>query len=219
MKQLFALTFVAALALASCQSAPKADEAKTEDQKVAGEASGTPYKVDSTQVVGFVGTKPVGQHSGTFNISDGAIFVQNDSAVTGGSFTINLSSLTVTDKDTSGSSKLKGHLLSADFFAVDSFPTAKFEITSVVPYTADSTNSLVLEGATHTITGNLTLKGTTKSVSFPAILSFTPTSVSAKANFNINRADWGMSYGNDQSLGDKFIRPEVNIHFDITANK
>ena len=28
---------------------------------------------------------------------------------------------------------------------------------------------------------------------------------------------WGMSYGNDQSLKDNFIRPEVNIQLDIKA--
>ena len=39
--------------------------------------------------------------------------------------------------------------------------------------------------------------------------------LSAQANFNINRSDWGLSYGNDQSLGDKFISPTVNLNLDI----
>ena len=39
----------------------------------------------------------------------------------------------------------------------------------------------------------------------------------AEADFNINRTDWGITYGNDQSLGDKFIKPEVNIKLNIKS--
>ncbi|MCG7859338.1 YceI family protein, partial [Flavihumibacter sediminis] len=92
------------------------------------------------------------------------------------------------------------------------FPTASFVITGVEPITGDST-------ATHKISGNLTLKDSTKNVSFPAQVTVAETGVKAAANFNIDRTQWGMFYGNDQSLGDKFIRPEVNIKLNINANK
>ena len=63
------------------------------------------------------------------------------------------------------------------------------------------------------------MKGVTKSVTFPAIVKATPEALLAQANFNINRTDWGLVYGNDKSLGDKFIRPEVNIALNIAAKK
>jgi hypothetical protein len=44
-------------------------------------------------------------------------------------------------------------------------------------------------------------------------------SLIADADFNIDRTQWGIVYGNDKSLGDKFIRPEVNIKLHIEANK
>ncbi|MCH5600262.1 YceI family protein [Niabella ginsengisoli] len=104
-------------------------------------------------------------------------------------------------------------------FDAANHPTATFEVTAVEEYVADSTNKIILDGATNTIKGNLTLKGVTKNVSFPAAITVTPSIVTARANFNINRTDWGLIYNSDQSLGDKFIRPEVNISFTITASK
>ena len=115
--------------------------------------------------------------------------------------------------------KLKGHLLSPDFFDAEKFGTAKFEISSVEPYTAAAGAASVVEGANYTISGNLTLKDSTKNVSFPAAVTVSETEVTAKANFNIDRTQWGMSYGNDKSLKDKFISPEVNISLNIKAIK
>lgn len=220
MNKLFTIATAAFLALASCKGAPKADEATTKAEQQAAATEGVAYKIDTGQVVNFIGTKPVGQHSGTFNITEGELFVQNGVSVTGGNLTLDLKSLKITDADTAGVSKLAGHLASADFFEVDKHPNATFEITDVQPYSVDSTRpALVLDGATHTVSGNLTLKGVTKNVTFPAIINVSGNVASAKANFNINRTDWGLVYGNDESLGDKFIRPEVNVSFSISASK
>ncbi|MGC4235791.1 MAG: YceI family protein [Niabella sp.] len=219
MKRILSLSFAASVIFVSCNSAPKADEATTEEQQLVAAAEGVAYKVDTTQVAQFIGTKPVGEHHGTFNVAEGEIFVKNDAIVTGGKLVFNINSLKITDKDTSGSAKLTGHLLSPDFFDAANHPTATFEITAVEEYVADSTNKIILDGATNTVKGNLTLKGVTKNVSFPAAITVAPSTVTARANFNINRTDWGLVYGNDQSLGDKFIRPEVNISFSITASK
>jgi polyisoprenoid-binding protein YceI len=93
------------------------------------------------------------------------------------------------------------------------------EITSVAAYTANATDKTVVEGANALVSGNLTLKDSTKNVSFPANITVTETEITAKANFNIDRTQWNMSYGNDKSLKDKFISPEVNIKLDIKATK
>lgn len=219
MNKLFLLFLVGFIFLASCQSAPKADEAKTGDEQKVATAEGAAFKIDSTQLVSFIGTKPIGQHHGTFNISEGVIYVKNDAVVSGGHLSLNIKSLTITDKDTSGIAKLTGHLSSPDFFDAEKFPTASFEVTSIEPYIDSSKTEVVLDGATNVVNGNLTLKGVTKNVRFPAIIKVNNTAVSVQANFNINRTDWGLVYGNDKSLGDKFIRPEVNISFSISAHK
>jgi polyisoprenoid-binding protein YceI len=228
--KIYGLMFAGAFALAACESAPKSDEAKTgEAQKVDSTKTveAQTLKVDlANSTVTWVGTKPTGKHNGTFNLSEGTISVKGNEVV-GGKFTIDINTLKVLDipAEDEGNAKLTKHLKSADFFEVEKFPTATFEIVSVSPYKPDTTakteekdKEYTLENPTHTVTGNLTLKGVTKSISFPAIVKVKAGKVEAEAKFNINRKDWGMEYGTDEAkLKDKFIRPTVHIGFKINA--
>jgi polyisoprenoid-binding protein YceI len=218
MKQQFLVVSIALATLASCTNAPEADKAATSDKQEVGAADGATYAADlNLSSVSFIGTKPTGQHSGEFALTDGNLVVK-DGSVTGGKFTINIGSLKITDKDTAGANNLKGHLLSPDFFDAGKYGTASFEITGAEVYDSTKMKSL-LPGATHLISGNLKLKDSTKNVTFPAQVSVTGEGVTAIADFNIDRSNWGLSYGNDKSLGDKFIRPEVNIKLKLAANK
>ena len=216
------LLFLAAgiAALSSCTNAPKADKAEATDAKAAATATGATYKVDVAQsAVNFVGAAPTHQHNGTFMIKDGNIMADNNT-ITGGKLTIDVASMKIVDKDTSGSAKLTGHLSSPDFFDVAKNPTAMFEITGVkAGVDTAAFKDLVMKDATHTVTGNLTLKGTSKSITFPAKIAMAGNGITTDANFNIDRTQWGMSYGNDNSLGDKMIRPLVNIQLHIVASK
>lgn len=213
MKKLSIAMMVLAVAAVACTDAPNADQAATAEKQEAAAATGASFAIDTTtSVVEWLGTKPVGQHNGTFKLANGSISVENGN-ITAGNFTIDVNSLTSLDLTTeTGKEKLEGHLKSPDFFDAAKFPTAKFEITAVEPISNDSL-------ATHKISGNLTLKDSTKNVSFPARVTIAENAVKAEANFNIDRTQWGLHYGNDKSLGDKFIRPEVNIKFNISANK
>ncbi len=204
---------------AACNDAPKADEAQTaEAQQVQEAPVGTNYAVDNQKsTLSWIGTKPVGKHDGIFPISTGTLSVA-DNNITGGRFDIDMANLKVLDGG-KGNEKLQGHLKSGDFFDVTKYPNAKFEITSVAAGVATDPKDLVMKNATHTVTGNLTLKDSTKSVTFPAKVSMNGNSLIADADFNIDRTQWGIVYGNDKSLGDKFIRPEVNIKLHIEANK
>lgn len=216
------LSLLAATALfASCQSAPEADEAQVGEAQEVKAAGGETYPADLSQsTVQFTGTKPVGQHQGVFNLKEGNLVVDGQN-ITGGRFVADISTMKIVDKDTSGVSMLSGHLMSPDFFDAQKYPTATFEITNVTagaPAAKDG-EELMMKDATHTITGNLTLKDTTRSVSFPARVQMTDGQVVADANFNIDRTQWHMVYGNDKGLGDKFIRPEVNIVLHLVAKK
>ena len=196
---IYSLAFMSMLA--SCQNAPEGETAKTGDkQEASATATGTTYTVDNaTSTINFLGTKPVGTHNGQMHMKDGSFIVDNGN-ITGGSFTVDMSKMEIQDKDTAYSYKLVGHLLSADFFDAAKYPTSKFEIT-------------------HRISGNLTMKDSTKNVTFPAKISITDAGVTATADFNIDRTLWGLYYGNDKSLKDKFIYPEVNIKLNIQATK
>jgi polyisoprenoid-binding protein YceI len=221
MKRSFLLFAMGAVILASCQGDPKADEAKTTDSvAVVAPTTGNVYKADLTQSnVQWTGTKPTGQHTGVMMLKEGSINAEAGN-ITGGEFTIDMSTMKITDKDTSGAANLAGHLSSGDFFDVAKYPTAKFVISSVTAGIDSATSKdLVMKDATHTITGNLTLKDQTKSVSFPAKVNVADASITADANFNIDRTQWGLVYGNDKGLGNKFIRPTVNVVLHLVANK
>lgn len=207
------LSLTALAFFAACQNAPEGDTAQTADtQTVATDSNGTVYNVDlATSSVGFLGTKPVGTHAGEFKLTEGSLTVANGN-ITAGNFTIDVNSMTIKDADTNGAYKLVGHLLSPDFFDAAKFGTAKFAVTACEAVTGDT-------NATHKISGNLTLKDSTKNVSFPAKVTVSDAGVTATASFNIDRTQWGLFYGNDKSLGDKFIYPEVKISLNIATKK
>jgi polyisoprenoid-binding protein YceI len=220
MKRTLVLLSATALLFTACQDDPKADSAQTGEATTAAAATGATYKADLTQShVDWIGTKPTGQHQGAMMLKDGTINVEAGN-ITGGKFDIDMTSMKITDQDTNGASKLAGHMSSPDFFDVAKYPTATFEITGVKAGVDSAlAKDLVMKDATHTVSGNFTMKGVTKGITFPAKIAVTDASVNADANFNIDRTEWGLVYNADKGLGDKFIRPTVNIGLHLVANK
>lgn len=158
-------------------------------------------------------------HHGTVKISEGSLSF-DEGALVAGNFVIDLNTIVCEDLDeASGKLKLEGHLKSGDFFMVDKYPTAKFEITG-----AEAINKG--NGATHRISGNLTIKDVTNGISFPAVVTVDQNGVTATARFEINRNDWGVVWGGsltEQGIKDflqnnlikDFIVFEVNL---VAAN-
>jgi polyisoprenoid-binding protein YceI len=207
--------------LAACNNAPEADKATTGEKEAAASTEGVTYATDSTSTVTWTGTKPTGAHNGIFKIQAGSLAVK-DNNLTGGSFTIDINSLNVTDlKADEGKGDLEGHLKSPDFFDAAKFATAKFEITGVEAFKYDSLTmkDVVMKDATHTVKGNLTLKDSTKNVSFPAKVSIANDKVTAAADFNIDRTNWGLSYKGPNNPKDWVISKTVNLKLNISANK
>lgn len=207
-----------AFSLAACNDAPEGDKATVTEKQTAAEGGGQSFAVDTSEsYIRFTGHGVGKNHPGKFRLSSGTATVAND-RVTGGQFTVNINSMEMEQKDEGVQKKLRPHLLSGDFFDAEKFGTAKFEITQVTPYGAGSSkDTSVVEGANFNVSGNLTLKDVTKNVTFPARIDLDGNTLKAKANFDIDRTQWKMNYGNDKSLGDKFISETVNIELDIKA--
>ncbi|HVI43500.1 MAG TPA: YceI family protein [Chitinophaga sp.] len=220
-KIISALTVVICTTVA-CEQAPKADKAKVTEAQTVQVGTGNAYLADTaTSVVEWVGTKPTGKHHGTLKLAGGAIYVKDDTTITGGQLTINMHSLRNIDlaADTSMQHKLENELKGSLFFDVNQFPSATFEITSVKPFRPSVGEDVELKDATHTILGNLSIKGVTKNISFPAKITIDPHKVTAIASFNIDRTLWGINYRADKSLQDKLINSLVNISLHITATR
>lgn len=182
------------------------------------------YNVNAeTSIIEWEGYKPTGQHHGTIKLSSGELKVKDGNLV-GGEFVIDMNSIVDLDlEDPEYNAKLVGHLKSADFFEVETYPTAKFVITSV--QAVDTVLSKNEKGdfiPTHSITGNLTLKANTKSITFNAMLKLDGDRFEAKTNqFFIDRAEWNVRYGSRKffdDLKDNFINDEMGIAILLNAS-
>lgn len=196
------------ISLNSCKD--KANEAETseaEEVAVAQETAETYTAIPSETTITWSGYKPTGSHTGTIMVKDGELSVE-DGMIESGMFTIDMASL----KDSEGSEKLEGHLKSPDFFEVETYPTATFEITDM-----DKTSDKTM------ISGNLTLKGTTNNISFPVAISEEGDTITLTSDtFTIDRSKWNVKYGSKSffdDLGDKFINDDIELTIIMKAKK
>jgi len=208
MKNALALIGVSTFLLASCVGNPEGERAATTDAvETSTVADGITLALDTSasQVV-WHANKVSAEHFGEVNLTSGAINVSSEGKITGGSFIVDMTSIDVQDSEGASRDRLTGHLKNEDFFDVEKYPTANFEITSVSE--GATANDLV-------IAGNLTMHGVTKNITFNAkVTESTPASVVADADFNVAREDWGVNY---QGKADDLISKEFNLKIKIVA--
>lgn len=202
--------------ITACSGLPKVKQASLNTiETIAVKPIGHELSIDTTiTTIRFTGHGIGQNHSGIFKLSKGKIWLENQT-VTGGEFTINILSMQLEEKGALVQRKLKPHLLSADFFNATAYPIATFSINKAEILNAANTAG----GFNYVISGNLTLKEVTKNISFPAELQITDSTLTGVANFNIDRTSWHMNYGNDKSLGNRFISEMVNIQLYIQAKR
>lgn len=217
MKKIAILTAVAMFAV-SCNSEKAAEATTGEAQEVKEVAAATAVAIDAGAEVAWRGFKTyVGsEHVGTIGVQEGSFDVA-DGKVVGGNVVIDMNAIVNTDLEDPGKNGyLVGHLKSPDFFFVDSFPTAVFEIVEVKEVAAEGTNSVVV--------GNLTMRGVTNSIEFPASISVENGSVSFDApTFSIDRTKWGVKFHDSEdasiaeSLKEDLIDHNIELTISVTA--
>ncbi len=158
----------------------------------------------------WIGKKVTGQHEGNITMKEGKVEVK-DGMITGGMLIIDMNSITVTDIEDAGTNaKLKGHLMSDDFFGVKKHPTAMLKINKVEK----------IEGSNHHIHGELTLKGKTEKVEIPASILMENGKLVAVGEIEIDRTKFDIRYGSGQffeGLGDKMIDDNFIVKFKVGA--
>jgi polyisoprenoid-binding protein YceI len=152
--------------------------------------------------IGFIGAKVTGDHKGNFSKFSGNATVAGDE-VTGIEIVVDVASMT-TDAE-----QLTEHILSEDFFEVETYPEAKFTSLEI-------TEKPGADGATHEVAGNLELKGQAKKVTFPATLHVKDGSVHGKAAFSIDRKLGGITY---PGKPDDLIKNDVALELDLKFPK
>ena len=204
----------------------KADQATTgEAQEVNVLADAVKVLLDEGSLVEWRGFKTYtgSSHNGTLGLGK-SYFALNGDVVIGGAILIDLNKLDVTDLRDRKRESLIEHLRDADFFYVDSFPSALFEITAVNYMVANGTTTE--EGMNSIVSGNLTLRGVTNGIEFPAHISVENGSVSFDApTFSIDRTLWGVNFHNRddasiaESLKDNLIDHNIELTISVTAAK
>jgi polyisoprenoid-binding protein YceI len=171
------------------------------------------YNVDvkSSNIV-WKGYKVTGEHTGDVKLKNGSLQFA-DGKLSGGSFEVDMNTITCKDMQGEYGDKLVGHLKSEDFFGVDKYPTAKFTITRVIPQDTKGNYKIV---------GNLKIKESTKEVKFFANVSEQGNMVKATGTMKIDRSEYNIQYGSGSffdNLGDKTIYDEFDLAVELTAKK
>ena len=213
----FLLFALVAVIFAACGAGSQAEEAEVGEAQDAAALVGGAYSIDTeASIINWTGRKfGDDQHSGTMSLSEGAFAVDNG-VITGGSFTLDMTSIIVTDEmPDEYKTKLVAHLNSDDFFRTESFPTSTFEITGVEAIEGDST-------ATHSIAGNFTMLDATHNVTFKAnIVNDGGIITATSQGFTIDRTLWGvktMAFGLVEIAKDKAIKKELELKVTLVAN-
>lgn len=157
-------------------------------------------------IVTWKGYKPTGSHNGTIMLKSGLLQLDGENIV-GGKFTADMKSI----KDADGSARLENHLKSVDFFEVETFETAVFEITAV----ENKSKNKVF------ISGNIVIKGITKEISFTAEVSNINGIITLKSDvIQLNRAEFNVKYKSKtffNDLKEKFINDEFDLQVSIVT--
>jgi polyisoprenoid-binding protein YceI len=144
--------------------------------------------------VEWFGKKIGGDHEGNIQIKSGYLELANNKIVAG-NFVVDMTTITNTDlKDEGYNQKIVGHLKSDDFFAVEKYPKANFEITK----------SSKFNNGKATVTGDITIKGKTESTSFEV----TRAGNEYTTKIDVDRSKFDVRYGSNSffdNLGDKAI--------------
>lgn len=156
--------------------------------------------------------KVTGQHHGKVPITAATLDYQNGK-ILGGTFEMDMTSLTVEDLTDAGmNKKLTDHLKSDDFFSVEKHNTSNFKITE-----AKTSN-----GKDYVLIGDLTIKGITKPVTFPVAVSVNGGNIVATGKLTFDRTHYDIKFRSGsyfENLADKLIYDDVELDVKLVASE
>lgn len=162
----------------------------------------------TSSTVNWTGKKVLGLHTGSINIADGYVEVM-DNRLTGGEVQIDMTSIVITDiEDKKTHQEFLDHLLSADFFSVEKFKTAKLVITG----------SSKTDNGKFKVEGMLSIKDISHPVSFITTIEIFTDYLHSLGEIVIDRTMYNIRYGSGKfitNLGDKLIYDDFILQFKL----
>jgi len=198
----FTLLFISCISNGKYKSDAQKAIIKEKSKEHTKQTRGDTIKIDLIKsTIHWKGTKMrwTGKHEGEIQLKKGYFIVQ-DQQLINGNFVIDMSTIEVTDipkHEPALRKKLNDHLKNSDFFDVEKFPIAEFQMTNVQQITSDNL----------TVSGNLTLKGVTKNIEFGA----SHKEKSFLTKFTLDRFQWNIAY---ETLVDKDIELTIKLEME-----
>lgn len=147
--------------------------------------------------------------TGAISIKSGNVSFEGGS-ISQGEIVFNMTSITTTSTGKGdGEDNLTTHLKSDDFFGVETYPEATYEVTG----SEKTTDGFMLSG-------NLTLKGKTAPLNIPVKTAMQNGNVVMAGIAEVNRAQFDVKFGSESffdNLGDNVINDIFTLEFNIVA--
>ncbi len=171
------------------------------------------YKANKDNtVILWQGKKVGGEHRGTIKLKSAEVEMQYNKPA-GGTIVIDMKSIVNTDIENEGMrTRLEDHLRSDDFFSVENYPEAKFEITG-----SERNNGGSIE-----VTGNLTIKGISRSIKFTSDLTTSDNIIIFRGHIDIDRTLFDVRYGSTKffdNIADRAINDIFTLDYELYLEK
>jgi polyisoprenoid-binding protein YceI len=157
--------------------------------------------------VKWMGKKIGSKHEGMIQLKDGYVELQDDKMVAA-KIVIDMASITNTDLENENyNQKLVGHLKSDDFFGVETYPTASFELTKSSTFTNGKA----------TLSGDITIKDKTEPISFDVVKE----GETFSTKVTIDRSKFDVRFGSKSffnNLGDNVIDDNFTLDIRLVVN-
>jgi len=166
--------------------------------------SQTTKKIDLKKSnIEWLGKKVGGEHFGVIQLESGEITFSKENKITGGEFTVDMSTIECTDLSGRGKQSIESHLKDEDFFDVNNYPTSKFKINS-----SDEKK----------IYGIITIKNTSKPIEFGYKLQSRGGQYIVFSEIKIDRTEFDISYKSKTIFPDQFLDNFIYDEFIIKIN-
>jgi polyisoprenoid-binding protein YceI len=177
------------------------------------------YLIDTEKsVVEWTGRNINNRHYGRIALSGGDVVISNNLPVSG-RFVLDMNRLANLDlQDEGWRGMLHRHLKSDDFFDVERYPSAVFQLQGAAPIAGATPGTSNVE-----INGTLTIRDTTRPLCFTAmVVPQEDGSLKAQAALDLDRTAWGVCYGSGrlyERLGMHLVNDLISIELFVVARQ
>lgn len=172
------------------------------------------YKIDpAASTINWKAGKKIGSfHDGDVKVKSGTVETDAKGVVKSANVVADMKTIGNNDLKDSPDyhKKLVGHLSSEDFFNVEKYPEATFELKTLKPK-AGSKDEYVAQGT-------LTMIGNPQPLEFPVKIKSEKNTLVGTGKVTIERLKWGLKYGSSSFFKSLTADKIINDTFELTLN-